>query len=1027
MRISLRLRSLSLLLLILLLVYPPSPSLAARLVPLLLGAEIQIPSNDDVSTLKKLIKQKKSNRLAHIDAPDIQLFSDSIPENDNLEATVKAIKFNERKELPSGKKISEVFQAPEKGHIHVIAVIPLASTPVIALNCVVSGDRAEQMFTVKIAPTDNVNILKASIREQNLDRFANIAVSAIQLFKVSLHLDNDLDRRLAALKIDEQEKLSPFQKISAVFEDIPDSTLHVVVLAPAAGLKRAIFPSLSQYDLSKRTKLATEDNIMTSWTRYHEMYHDDWETLHDLWETLWFAPKDPIPYFQCVSVERDQTCPEVQTPNQAWILKLPQAVARVLDILPKGILLRDEIFAAVEGVMAGCEPSARLSFKSNDPSKGFLDSIQSPSQVPQKNGVVVIGQPGIGKSTFLRVLFVLLLHAQWPVMFQYHPDFVVLVCKDGVKVSGIRDIKTFADIHGSNERRVVALVDSTEKLLCPSSEYYVNNPPIFIVQTPSPSQSRLAWRSKITDIERFVLKPWTLQDLLTARFLQHHDPSSERAIADLFYRFQPSARDSYAKDVQTYAGMVQAAVGGLTFDRLQSIVNEANKLDYGDLSHLVITMRPATLTTRDDDDNNANMDTAPVTNMDMDMEVDRTRCEFTIGGRETYEMLVDAFSLSEAKQADRFYKIFSRHPSSKTVAGWLLNDRVHTIFPAGGCWPLWDLQKSSTQGPKMQHHYKMDQDTPPKSYLHISKSGFDITKNPKADEGYPTLPLLTSDSLPEVLRSGYYQPPKGQASFDAFIYDESSSTILVLQVSAGQTQGVNAKGIEMLHKRGDVKRIVYVVVTPPKTYVDVSVAHTVDEMMEPEKYQIVLESIVPTYAPKAYFQVYPDRGLLTLGSHCHAWCTRRLSKPLACNFVLFESGCALKARGYKMGVELIRRFHRSWIWLIRLDSIFLYLRPQFSLFTARCPEAQQTCHIRMHRVRHGLSVCDLKDGRSATETWTRHMTLNFDVIRYALNRNRFRVEEEMISWNQVVSTKSSESYKKQLATLIARPLESWRK
>ncbi|TFK28375.1 hypothetical protein FA15DRAFT_652832 [Coprinopsis marcescibilis] len=50
-----------------------------------------------------------------------------------------------------------------------------------------------------------------------------------------------------------------------------------------------------------------------------------------------------------------------------------------------------------------------------------------------------------------------------------------------------------------------------------------------------------------------------------------------------------------------------------------------------------------------------------------------------------------------------------------------------------------------------------------------------------------------------------------------------------------------------------------------------------------------------------------------------------------------------------------------------------------------------------------------------------------DAIRYVLNRNRFRVEEEMISWKPVVSTKASESYKKQLASLIAKPLESWRK
>ncbi|TFK28378.1 hypothetical protein FA15DRAFT_701054 [Coprinopsis marcescibilis] len=50
-----------------------------------------------------------------------------------------------------------------------------------------------------------------------------------------------------------------------------------------------------------------------------------------------------------------------------------------------------------------------------------------------------------------------------------------------------------------------------------------------------------------------------------------------------------------------------------------------------------------------------------------------------------------------------------------------------------------------------------------------------------------------------------------------------------------------------------------------------------------------------------------------------------------------------------------------------------------------------------------------------------------DVIKYALNRNKFRVEEEMISGKPVASTKASEVFKEQLAKLIPRPLESWRK
>ncbi|TFK28379.1 hypothetical protein FA15DRAFT_701055 [Coprinopsis marcescibilis] len=49
-----------------------------------------------------------------------------------------------------------------------------------------------------------------------------------------------------------------------------------------------------------------------------------------------------------------------------------------------------------------------------------------------------------------------------------------------------------------------------------------------------------------------------------------------------------------------------------------------------------------------------------------------------------------------------------------------------------------------------------------------------------------------------------------------------------------------------------------------------------------------------------------------------------------------------------------------------------------------------------------------------------------DVIKYALNRNKFRVGEEMISGKPIASTKAGEVYKEQLATLTPKPLERWR-
>ncbi|TFK28387.1 hypothetical protein FA15DRAFT_701061 [Coprinopsis marcescibilis] len=47
------------------------------------------------------------------------------------------------------------------------------------------------------------------------------------------------------------------------------------------------------------------------------------------------------------------------------------------------------------------------------------------------------------------------------------------------------------------------------------------------------------------------------------------------------------------------------------------------------------------------------------------------------------------------------------------------------------------------------------------------------------------------------------------------------------------------------------------------------------------------------------------------------------------------------------------------------------------------------------------------------------------IIKYVLNHEKFRVEEEMISWNPVVSSKAGKIYKKTLATLTPGPFENY--
>lgn len=60
----------------------------------------------------------------------------------------------------------------------------------LSLNCWVYGDTPDEMFTVKIDKMENVNILKAFIKEENANSFGKFDAKQLDLRKVCLLLDN---------------------------------------------------------------------------------------------------------------------------------------------------------------------------------------------------------------------------------------------------------------------------------------------------------------------------------------------------------------------------------------------------------------------------------------------------------------------------------------------------------------------------------------------------------------------------------------------------------------------------------------------------------------------------------------------------------------------------------------------------------------------------------------------------------------------------------------------------------------------
>jgi hypothetical protein len=63
-------------------------------------------------------------------------------------------------------------------------------TQLLSLNCFVLGDGPNRMFTVKILKTENVSILKKSIKEENSLSLSNVDARNIDLWRVNFPIDD---------------------------------------------------------------------------------------------------------------------------------------------------------------------------------------------------------------------------------------------------------------------------------------------------------------------------------------------------------------------------------------------------------------------------------------------------------------------------------------------------------------------------------------------------------------------------------------------------------------------------------------------------------------------------------------------------------------------------------------------------------------------------------------------------------------------------------------------------------------------
>ena len=120
----------------------------------------------------------------------------------------------------------------------------MATGTLLRLNCWVLGEDSARIFTVEIDRNKDVGALKKAIKEEKKRAFHDITTDSLQVWKVSIPVDEDtdLEAKVNDLRLREGKSLWALKGLHSIFTDLdnPD-TLHVVVGAPPISERRRLF------------------------------------------------------------------------------------------------------------------------------------------------------------------------------------------------------------------------------------------------------------------------------------------------------------------------------------------------------------------------------------------------------------------------------------------------------------------------------------------------------------------------------------------------------------------------------------------------------------------------------------------------------------------------------------------------------------------------------------------------------------------------------------------------------------------
>jgi len=117
----------------------------------------------------------------------------------------------------------------------------MSGSSLLTLNCLVFGDDADSVFPVEIENTESVGWLREAIKNQDSVTFQNVRASSLDLWMVSILVDDNIDDTLEELVLQNDPdngvlKLSPTYRLSEYFPAEPAyKHIHIIVRPRHAG------------------------------------------------------------------------------------------------------------------------------------------------------------------------------------------------------------------------------------------------------------------------------------------------------------------------------------------------------------------------------------------------------------------------------------------------------------------------------------------------------------------------------------------------------------------------------------------------------------------------------------------------------------------------------------------------------------------------------------------------------------------------------------------------------------------------